>query len=83
MNSWNEPTGSVLEIAKTFGAVPTSTIGARSFAGSYVRFEYKYGAVASGPVNDSPIVAPSGADFATSLVPTVPPAAARFSTTTA
>src|SRR5918993_987842 len=79
----DELTGSVLEMAKMFGPVATSTIGAKSFAGSYASFEYKYGAVASGPVKDNPIVAPSGADFATSFVPTVPPAAARFSTTTA
>jgi hypothetical protein len=79
----NELTGNALGTASTFGAVPTSTTGARSLTGSYGSFEYKNGAVANGPVNDSPIVAPSGVALEISWVPTVPPAAGRFSTTTA
>jgi hypothetical protein len=65
-----------------FGAVPMSTIGARSRAGSYGSFEYMNCAVASGPVNDRPIVVPSGVALATASVPAVPPACGRFSAMT-
>ena len=81
----NPATGEVVETfddaTRTAGWLAAIVIRSRSFEGSYGIFLYSSALTPSGPAMLTPIVWPSGVDFAMALVPMFPEAPPLFSTT--
>ena len=67
-------------VHSTFGAVPISSTGSRSFTVSNVMFSRN--GLTAWVSNTNTQLLPSGGDFATAPVPTLPEAPGRFSTMT-